>query len=120
MNLSDFEPVAGLAHASTMPARWYRDPAMLPLELEKVFASTWQAVGHSADVREPGSYFACECAGEPMIIARGEDGVLRAFSNVCRHRASLIAEGKGVCRVLRCPYHGWTYKLDGSLYAAPE
>jgi choline monooxygenase len=120
MDLSDFTPSADLAQASTMPARWYCDPAFLPLEQARVFAATWQAAGHSADVRNPGDYFACECAGEPMIVVRGEDGVLRAFSNVCRHRASLIAEGRGNCRVLRCPYHGWTYRLDGRLHGAPE
>lgn len=93
---------------------------MLAEEQRRVFGATWQAVGHSADVRNPGDYFCCECAGEPMIVARGEDSVLRAFSNVCRHRASLIAEGKGNCRTLRCPYHGWTYRLDGRLHGAPE
>ncbi|MCS7023594.1 MAG: Rieske 2Fe-2S domain-containing protein [Bryobacteraceae bacterium] len=119
-SLSDFEPEPDLRRASTLPARWYCDPTLLELEQEKVFAATWQAVGHTADVAQPGDYFSCECAGEPLIVARGLDGKLRAFSNVCRHRAALLAEGKGHATVLRCPYHGWTYQLDGSLHSAPE
>ena len=72
-------------------------------------------MGHAADVAAPGSYLAAEIVGEPCAIVRGNDGVLRAFSNVCRHRASTILEGTGCAKSLRCPYHGWTYSLDGAL-----
>jgi choline monooxygenase len=124
VNPSDytFNPV--LARASTIPARWYTDPAMLEGERLKVFGRTWQAVGRTDSVAVPGSYFGCEIAGEPVLVVRGQDGCLRAFSNVCRHRGSLLAEGPGHCAgggaVIRCPYHGWTYALDGSLFGQPE
>jgi choline monooxygenase len=74
-------------------------------------------------VAEPGTYFACEIAGEPVTVARAKDNVLRAFSNVCRHRASIIVDPADVSRkgaTLRCPYHNWTYALDGRLIACPE
>src|SRR5471030_298317 len=120
MNPSDytFNPV--LARASTIPARWYTDPAMLEGERHSVFGRTWQAVGRTDSVAAPGSYFGCEIAGEPVLVVRGRDGCLRAFSNVCRHRGSLLAEGHGHGEVIRCPYHGWTYALDGSLFGQPE
>src|SRR5450432_116748 len=121
MDLGDYTFNSDLSRASTIPARWYTDPAMLEAERRAVFARTWQAVGRSDWVAEPGHYFGCEIAGEPVLVARGEDGGLRAFSNVCRHRGSLLAEeGQGCGPMIRCPYHGWTYKLDGSLFAQPE
>lgn len=120
IDLSDYQPTSDLSRAATLPARWYTDPRMLELENNKIFGRTWQAVGHARKVANPGDYFACEVMGEPLVVARGEDGVLRAFSNVCRHRASTIAAGEGNCRTLRCPYHGWTYGLDGKLLGQPE
>jgi len=93
---------------------------MLELEREKIFGRTWQPVGLAKTVAEPGTYFACEIAGEPVVVARARDGILRAFSNVCRHRASIIADGCGKAATLRCPYHNWTYGLDGRLLACPE
>lgn len=93
---------------------------MLPLEKRRVFQRTWQVVGHACQVNEPGSYFTADIAGEPTVVARTADGELCAFSNVCRHRASLVASGCGRAGILRCPYHGWSYKLDGRLHSAPE
>src|SRR5438094_706297 len=121
MDLSDFIFQPELARASTIPARWYTDPAMLEAERRSVFGRTWQAVGHADWVADPGSYFGCEIAGEPVLVARGADRRLRAFSNVCRHRGALLAEARP-CQgpVVRCPYHGWTYALDGSLFSQPE
>jgi choline monooxygenase len=113
-----FEP--SLARASTIPARWYTDPAMLELERRAIFHRTWQAVGFAGAVAAPGSYFACEIAGEPVVVTRAKDGRLRAMSNVCRHRGTVIAQEKGSGPVLRCPYHAWTYNLDGTLLGAPE
>lgn len=113
-----FEPA--LARASTIPARWYTDPAMLDRERRAIFHRTWQAVGYTSAVAEPGSYFAADLAGEPILVTRAKDGRLRAMSNVCRHRAAIVAEGKGVAPTLRCPYHAWTYNLDGTLLGAPE
>lgn len=117
--LEEYYPT-DLAHATTIPARWYLNPEMLVLERQNIFARTWQPVGFAKNVAQPGAYFSCEIAGEPVVVARAKDGVLRAFSNVCRHRASLIAEGGGKAATLRCPYHGWTYALDGTLIACPE
>jgi choline monooxygenase len=116
---SDYSP-AELARAATIPSNWYLDPEMLDQEREKIFARTWQPVGFAKTVAEPGTYFACEITGEPVVVTRAKDGVLRAFSNVCRHRASIIAEGQGKAATLRCPYHNWTYALDGRLLACPE
>ena len=115
-----FEWNPDLSRASTIPSRWYTDPAMLELERRRVFGGTWQVVGQAAAVAEPGSYLACEIAGEPIVVTRAKDGELRAFSNVCRHRGALITDGAGQASVLRCPYHAWTYALDGALVGQPE
>lgn len=109
-----------LARAATIPARWYLDPEMLERERSCVFGRTWQPVVFAKAVENPGTYAACEIAGEPVVVTRAKDGVLRAFSNVCRHRASVVADGSGPASALRCPYHGWTYGLDGKLMACPE
>jgi choline monooxygenase len=119
-DLSDFTPAADLAYARTMPSRWYTDPAFLPLEKEKIFWKTWQPVGRADQVARPGDYFTCEVLGERLVITRGQDHTLRAFYNVCAHRAGPVASGKGNRRSLQCKYHGWTYALDGRLLAAPE
>ncbi|MFN7938275.1 MAG: SRPBCC family protein [Bryobacteraceae bacterium] len=120
MDLTGYSPQHDLARATTIPAAWYTDPRMLELEKRRVFARSWQVVGHAAQVSEPGSYLAADIAGEPVVVTRAMDGSLHAFSNVCRHRASLVASGCGKANVLRCPYHGWSYRLDGRLHAAPE
>ncbi|MDQ3282803.1 MAG: Rieske 2Fe-2S domain-containing protein [Acidobacteriota bacterium] len=109
-----------LAHASTLPSRYYFDPAILAEENRNVFGRSWQLAGHAAQVREPGQYFTTTIAGEPLLVVRGNDGVLRAMSNVCRHRAGPVAKGEGKRPVLQCGYHGWTYALDGSLRNTPE
>jgi choline monooxygenase len=120
LDLSDFTFEPRLARASTIPARWYTDPALLAAESGKVFGRTWQCVGRADAVAGPGSYLAGEVAGEPILVTRDHDGTLRAFSNVCRHRGSLLAEGHGQAPVIRCPYHAWTYSLDGRLHGQPE
>ncbi len=118
MNHFRWEP--DLARAATIPAEWYTDPAMLARERDAVFGCTWQAVGQAASVAAPGSYLACEVAGEPVMVARDKDGTLRAQSNVCRHRGAVLTEGCGQASVIRCPYHAWTYGLDGRLLGVPE
>ncbi len=117
--IDDYTPKE-LPLATTIPDRWYLDPQFLERERDAVFARTWQPVGHAKAVAEPGSYLAAEIAGEPVVVTRARDGVLRAFSNVCRHRASMIAQGSGKAAALRCPYHAWTYGLDGKLVGCPE
>jgi phenylpropionate dioxygenase-like ring-hydroxylating dioxygenase large terminal subunit len=109
-----------LAFASTIPSHYYVDRDVLAAEQHKVFATTWQLAGRSEQVREPGRFFTTTVANEPALIVRGHDGVLRAMSNVCRHRAGPVAGGEGKRPVLQCGYHGWTYSLDGALLTTPE
>ena len=104
----------------TLPAAWYFDPEHHAAEMERIFRRTWQVVGRTTQVQQPGDYFTAEVAGEPLAVVRGEDGAVRAFHNVCRHRAGAVVRGEGCARSLRCTYHGWTYALDGALRAAPE
>jgi choline monooxygenase len=117
--LDDYTPKE-LSRATTIPARWYLDPQLLERESGAVFGRTWQPVGHAQSVADPGSYLTAEIAGEPVVVTRDKNGILRAFSNVCRHRASVIADGCGKASALRCPYHAWTYGLDGRLLGCPE
>jgi phenylpropionate dioxygenase-like ring-hydroxylating dioxygenase large terminal subunit len=91
------------------------------LERERqIFAGSWQYVGYAGQVRQPGDYFATHAAHVPVVVVRDEEGALRSFLNVCRHRGAEIARGSGNRRTLQCPYHAWTYRLDGSLLAAPR
>ncbi|MGH7332909.1 MAG: aromatic ring-hydroxylating oxygenase subunit alpha [Candidatus Rokuibacteriota bacterium] len=106
--------------AETLPPAAYTDPAFYGREVERIFRREWMFVGRTDVISRPGDYFTLECAGVPMIVSRGQDGRLRAFANACRHRGSLIVEGEGQARAFRCPYHSWTYGLDGRLLAASE
>jgi choline monooxygenase len=116
-----YDPSAALDSAWTIPAPWYVDPRVLDLELKTTFARSWQLVGREDQVREPGQYVTGELAGEPILVVRGNDGVLRGFFNVCRHHAAAVMEApEGKANVLRCPYHGWTYGLDGQLRGTPD
>jgi phenylpropionate dioxygenase-like ring-hydroxylating dioxygenase large terminal subunit len=112
--------VAALYGTRTIPWSWYTDPAVLRLERERVFRRTWQYAGRTDQAAEPGSYLTTDAGGTPIVVVRGKDTVLRAFLNVCRHRGSLVCEGEGRHETLQCPYHAWTYDLDGSLRAAPR
>ncbi|HJQ36201.1 MAG TPA: SRPBCC family protein [Thermoanaerobaculia bacterium] len=109
-----------LAYASTLPSRFYFDANVLDDENRHVFGRTWQLAGQLEQVREPGQYFTATIANEPVLVVRGNDGVLRAMSNVCRHRAGPVAKGEGKRPVLQCGYHGWTYSLDGRLAVTPQ
>src|SRR5436309_2911627 len=82
-DLSDFIFEPDLSRASTLPARWYTDSSILAMERERIFARTWQAAGHADWVAQPGSWFGCDIAGEPVLVTRAADGKLRAMSNVC-------------------------------------
>ena len=104
---------------TTLPYGWYTDPEILRREEERIFRSAWQYVGHTAQLAQPG-YFATEVGRTPVVVTRDRDGVLRAFLNVCRHRGSVLAAGAGARETLQCPYHAWTYGLDGALKAAPR
>ena len=99
----------------------YRNEELFELEYETMFLGRWQFVGHASDVADVGAYLTFDIGRDSVIVVRGKDEKLRAFINVCRHRASRVLEGAGTCRgVIRCPYHGWTYRLDGSLMAIPQ
>jgi choline monooxygenase len=113
---------APLADASTIPAAWYTDPRILDLERRTTFARTWQLVGRADQVAEPGRYLTWHHpAGEPVVVVRGTDAALRGFFNVCRHHAAeVMTEPEGQAASLRCPYHGWTYGLDGALKGTPD
>lgn len=108
-----------LGEALAPPAAYYTSTDLYELEAEHIFRREWLWVGHAQDVRAPGSYFTFEYAGEPILVTRDEAGQLHAFSNVCRHRGAIVAEGAGTCRSVTCPYHAWTYGLDGKLLGAP-
>ena len=110
---------APFERARAMPPSAYTAPDFLKAEIEHVFAKDWVCVGRADGLRDPGDYIAHEIAGQPIIVLREASGRLRAMSNVCLHRMSVIAEGQGNKRALVCPYHGWTYNLDGTLRAAP-
>jgi len=109
-----------IARASTLAASLYFDPATFEDEKKRIFGSTWQLVGHIHQVSKPGDYFTFELLGEPLVAVRGDDGILRCFHNVCRHRAGNPATGCGNRKLFRCGYHGWTYRLDGALLVTPE
>lgn len=112
---------APLEEAYTIPAPWYLDARIEQAEREQVFGRNWIAVGRADQVAAEGQFFAIEIAGEPIVVVRGSDGELRAFYNVCRHHAAAVANVPcGTVQHLRCPYHGWTYGLDGTLKGAPE
>ena len=106
---------------TALPPEVYVDPAIARREQHAIFARSWQLLGHAADLRDPGRFATVQVGAESALVVRGEDGELRAFRNVCRHRASRLREGRGECgKALRCPYHGWTYRTDGSLIGVPE
>jgi choline monooxygenase len=105
---------------STLPYSWYSDPEILRREQERIFRGSWQYVGHLGELEGPGSYFTTRAGRTPVVVTRARDGELRAFLNVCRHRGFPVASGAGVRETIQCPYHAWTYGLDGSLRAAPR
>ncbi len=104
----------------TVPWSWYSDPAILKLELERIFRCSWQYAGHLGELQGPGSYFASETGPVPIVITLDADRELRGFVNVCRHRGSIVATDAHKRGTLQCPYHAWTYGLDGRLRAAPR
>src|SRR5205823_7370525 len=97
------------------------DPALLEAEQELIFERTWQLAGHVSQLPRPGSYITASAGTQPVLVVRDESGQIRAYLNVCRHRASRLLSGSGQCKAaIRCRYHGWTYRFDGSLIGVPE
>jgi len=119
--LESYNDQAPLAEALTIPAPFYVDPRIVDLEARTVFSRSWQVIGRTDQVEKPGDFVTFTVAGEPVVAVRGNDGVLRAFYNVCRHHAAgVVTEACGSAQILHCPYHGWNYGLDGSLKGMPE
>jgi choline monooxygenase len=113
-----------IARARTLPASFYRDPAVFERVRERVFARSWQQVGLASATGEPGAVTPFEllagCVDEPLLLARDEQGTLRCLSNVCTHRGNLVCTAEGRARYLRCGYHGRKFTLDGRMVAMPE
>ncbi len=108
------------AKSFSINTRCYLDPKFLKVEEEQIFKRSWQFVCHEEKLREPGSYITLRVADQPIVVARNREGELRAFYNVCRHRGHELIDGEGRVKKLTCPYHSWTYDLDGDLIVAPR
>src|SRR5262245_57812307 len=105
-------PGNDLERGLSLPSSWYTDPAVLARECERIFRRSWQYVGRSEQVARTGHYITGEVGGVPVVVVRSDLG-LRGFVNVCRHRRHVVVTGAGSCRTLQCPYHAWTYDLEG-------
>ncbi|XP_017254908.1 choline monooxygenase, chloroplastic isoform X2 [Daucus carota subsp. sativus] len=116
--VDEFNPKIPIEKALTPPSSWYTHPSFLSLELDRVFYKGWQAVGYSEQVKEVGDFFTGRLGNIEYVVCRDDNGELHAFHNVCRHHASLIAFESGKKACFTCPYHGWTYGLDGTLLKA--
>ena len=113
-------PQTPLARASTLPSRFYTDPSIYDREVERIFGRTWQLVARADELARVGDFVPTVVVDEPVVVTHGLDAQLRAFYNVCRHRAGQVALTRGNRKSLQCHYHGWTYGLDGTLRACPE
>jgi choline monooxygenase len=119
--IDSYDSNAPLAEASTIPSSWYTDQRVFQLERQTVFSGSWHFAARLDQLREPGRYVTTDIAGEPIVIVRGSDGELRGFFNVCRHHAAAVmTEAAGHATQMRCPYHGWTYSLEGELKGTPD
>ena len=119
--LLSFDPDLPFERARTIPAAWYFDPEIYAAERERIFGRTWLAAARADQLTKAGSFVTAEIGGEPILVLRDSKEELRAFHNVCRHRAArVMTESEGCATKLRCPYHGWTYDLEGRLRGTPE
>ena len=118
--ITELKAMAGapFEQARAIPASAYTSGVMLGAELDRVFRREWICVGRADQLGRPGDYLTYEIAGQPVLVVRDRDGALRAMSNVCLHRMSTLLHGRGHTTTIRCPYHGWTYSLDGRLRGA--
>ena len=107
-----------LEAATAPPKAIYTLPDITAHEMDRIFASEWLCAGRADELPNPGDYMAFECGAQPLIIIRGADGALSARSNICRHRMMRLVEGRGNTRKFSCPYHAWTYNLEGQLVGA--
>ncbi|XP_022753452.1 choline monooxygenase, chloroplastic isoform X2 [Durio zibethinus] len=113
-----FDPKIPIEQAITPPSSWYADPSFYAFELDRVFYRGWQAVGHTQQIKEPNDFFSGRLGNVEFLVCRDDDGKIAAFHNVCRHHASLLVSGSGKKSCFTCPYHGWTYGLNGALRKA--
>ena len=119
--INAYDPTASLNRASTIPSSWYTDSRIFELEKETVFSRSWQVAARVDQLSKPGDYVTTEIADEPIVVVRGSDNQIRAFFNACRHHAAAVmTEPQGNCPQMRCPYHGWTYSLEGELKGTPD
>lgn len=124
MTIRDFEIDRDIRRASTLPARVYSDPEYFDAQRERVFARSWQYVGDASRVKTPGRVAPLTlldgCLSEPLVLTSDDEGAVRCLSNVCTHRGSIVVEGEGHTRTLRCRYHGRRFGLDGKFVSMPE
>lgn len=118
--LDQFDPLQEIEYSWTPPSCWYTDSTFLAAEIEHLFLDHWLYLGPAQQLQKAGDYACFELVGQPIVVTRDENGHLRAFHNVCRHHAACVASGHGNSESLTCPYHGWAYRLDGSLRRAPR
>ncbi|MCB1491476.1 MAG: Rieske 2Fe-2S domain-containing protein [Rhodobiaceae bacterium] len=111
---------APMERARAMPAAVYTDDAIHALEQAKIFARSWICLGRADAMAEPGSYLTFTIGDQPVMAMRQKDGSVKAFANVCRHRMMVMLSGAGSCKRIVCPYHAWTYDIDGRLIGAPQ
>jgi choline monooxygenase len=119
--ISAYDPEASLDRASTIPSSWYTDARIFQLEQQTVFSNSWQFAARLDQLTQPGNYVTTDIGGEPVVIVRGGDDRIRGFFNVCSHHAAAVmTEVEGHAKQMRCPYHGWTYSLEGELKGTPD
>tara|TARA_Y100001934_G_C12385809_1_gene795643 strand:- start:7206 stop:8327 length:1122 start_codon:yes stop_codon:yes gene_type:complete len=104
--------------ATTIPPQSYALPEVLDLETSTIFEKEWICLGRQEEIPQPGDYFTSELAGEPLLVVRGDDGTIRVLSNICRHKWTQVAQGKGNAKLFVCPYHAWSYGRNGRLVNA--
>ncbi|KAK8601977.1 hypothetical protein V6N13_058354 [Hibiscus sabdariffa] len=114
----EFDSKIPIEQAPTPPSSWYTDPSFYALELDRVFYKGWQAVGYMEQIEQPHDFFSGRLGNVEFVVCRDDDGKIVAFHNVCRHHASLLVSGSGKTSCFTCPYHGWTYGLNGALRKA--
>lgn len=106
--------------AYSLPPSCYANLEVTRLEIEHIFRTSWFGIGRSDIAKNTGDFIALDVADQPLLLVRGKDNVLRSFANACRHRGARLKDGNGQCGGIRCPFHSWSYKLNGNLIAAPH
>ena len=108
------------SRVETLPYSWYVDPAVAAVERDNIFRRSWQYAGHTGELAGPGSFFPTQVGGLPVIVVLDREGGLRGYLNICRHRGTILVNEPQTRGTIQCPYHAWTYGLDGALRGAPR